>query len=137
MKLNIEPLSSEDYDKILVGWWKDWGWEAPPRDFLPQNGEGGIMVYENETPICAGFLYNTNAKVGWVEWVISDKKYTKRKERKEALKMLLTHLTGLCESMGKKYVYALIKNPSLARVYKSLDYKKADSYNTEMIKTFN
>ena len=35
MKLNIKPLEESDYEQILVGWWKDWKWEAPVKDFLP------------------------------------------------------------------------------------------------------
>ena len=61
MKFNTTPLQHEDYDNILKGWWKDWGWEAPSRDFLPQDGQGGIMVWNGDTPVCAGFLYNTKS----------------------------------------------------------------------------
>ena len=35
MALNIKPLSDKDYDDILCGWWKDWKWTAPKKDFLP------------------------------------------------------------------------------------------------------
>eukprot|EP01050_Picozoa_sp_SAG11_P037920 SAG11_NODE_15206_length_585_cov_1.479424_2_plen_83_part_01 len=83
MKFNTTPLQHEDYDNILKGWWKDWGWEAPSRDFLPQDGQGGIMVWDGDTPVCAGFLYNTNSKVAWVDWIISNKEY--KESRKEAL----------------------------------------------------
>ena len=41
MQLNTKRLSYEDYDNILVGWWKDWNWTPPRRDFLPHNGERG------------------------------------------------------------------------------------------------
>ena len=52
MALNIKPLSDSDYDNILCGWWKDWKWTAPAKDFLP---DMGYMVYYNDEPICAGF----------------------------------------------------------------------------------
>ena len=35
MELNIQKLKDNDYEKLLVNWWKDWGWEAPPKNFLP------------------------------------------------------------------------------------------------------
>ena len=41
MEFNIRKLNSTDYDNILVEWWKDWGWDAPAKDFLPDDGEGG------------------------------------------------------------------------------------------------
>ena len=44
MIFNIKPLSSTDYDDILVNWWNDWGWTPPTKDFLPDNGKGGVMI---------------------------------------------------------------------------------------------
>ena len=59
MELYIRELNETDYDEILVGWWKDWGWKPPQRDFLPNDGKGGIIIYDDETPVCAGFMYIT------------------------------------------------------------------------------
>ena len=78
MKLNVKPLSYEDYDNILLKWWKEWDWTAPQRDFLPQEGKGGVMIWDEETPVCAGFIYTTNSKVAWIDWIISNKKYKAR-----------------------------------------------------------
>ena len=60
--MEVRKLNSEDYDSILVKWWKDWRWTAPPKDFLPNNGEGGFIVYDKGTPVCAGYMYVTNSK---------------------------------------------------------------------------
>ena len=117
MKFNIIPLKYEDYDNILVGWWKDWGWEAPMREFLPQDGEGGIIVYDGDTPVCAGFLYNTNSKVAWVDWIISNKQYRVKPNRKEAIELLIDSLTNMAKGMGKSFTYALIKHDGLIKTY--------------------
>ena len=132
--LIVRKLNSADYDSILVGWWKDWGWQAPSKDFLPENGEGGIIVFDNEEPICAGFMYITNSKVAWVDWIISSKTYNVKPNRKEAIRLLVSSLTQFCKSSGSKYAYALIKNKSLEKVYGSIGYAKGDSYTSEMIK---
>jgi hypothetical protein len=29
---------------------------APPKDYLPEDGRGGILVSKNGVPICAGFI---------------------------------------------------------------------------------
>ena len=63
MDFNIIKLNPSDYEEVLVNWWKDWGWTPPPKEFLPEDGEGGVMVLHNEQPICAGFVYFTNSKV--------------------------------------------------------------------------
>jgi hypothetical protein len=133
MKFNTTPLQHEDYDNILKGWWQDWGWVAPSRDFLPQDGQGGIMVWDGDTPVCAGFLYNTNSKVAWVDWIISNKDY--KESRKEALSILIQTLTSVAKNLDNKFAYALIKHNGLIGVYEQQGYTTGDSYNKEMIKT--
>jgi hypothetical protein len=134
MEFNIKPLGETDYEDILVGWWKDWKWTPPPKDFLPSDGKGGVMVLDNDIPVCAGFVYMTNSKVAWVDWIISNKEYKKKPQRKEALDLLITTLTNICKDTGNKYCYALIKNKSLIKTYETLGYTSADSYTQEMIK---
>ena len=134
MELYIRELNESDYDDILVGWWKQWKWEPPQRDFLPNDGKGGIIVYDKETPVCAGFMYLTNSKVAWVDWIISNKEYNKKPQRKDAIKLLVSSLTDICKKTGSKYSYALIKNQSLIGIYEELGYLKGDSYTAEMIK---
>ena len=131
MQLNTKRLSYEDYDNILVGWWKDWNWTPPRRDFLPHNGEGGLMVWDGDIPVCAGFIYSTNSKVAWIDWIISNKEY---KDRKEALNLLINQLTDVAKATDNKYGYALIKHPSLIKVYEGVGYVQGDSYTSEMIK---
>lgn len=132
--LKTRKLIESDYDEILVKWWKDWKWEPPARDFLPESGCGGIMVFVGDVPVCAGFMYITNSKVAWVDWIISSREYTKREERRAALKLLIESLTKFCKDTGNKYVYALIKNQSLIKVYKDAGYINGDTYTSEMIK---
>lgn len=132
MELTIRQLNENDYQDILVGWWKDWGWIAPEKDFLPDDGKGGYIVYDGDIPVCAGFIYVTNSRVAWVDWIISNKEY--REKRREAITMLIDALTNLSKMSGSKYAYALIKNDSLIKTYESLGYIKGDSYTSEMIK---
>jgi hypothetical protein len=130
----IHSLTESDYDNILTKWWADWGWEAPLKDFLPLDGTCGLIVYDNDTPVCAGFLYVTNSKVCWVDWIISNKDYRKKPQRTDALLFLIASLTEAASKTGAKFVYALIKNKPLIEKYKSLGYTEGDSYTKEMIK---
>ena len=134
MKLEVRLLNENDYDEILVKWWKDWKWEAPLKDFLPNNGTGGIIVFDGEEPVCAGFVYLTNSKAAWVDWIISSKTYKKRPNRKEAIRLLVASLTKMSEELGAKYLYALIKHKGLIKIYEDSGYIQGDSYSTEMIK---
>lgn len=132
--INIRHLNENDYDAILVGWWKEWGWDAPVRDFLPNNGTGGAIVFDGDTPICAGYLYMTNSKASWIDWIISSKTYTDREKRKFAISLLIEQLTSLSKDLGNKYAYALIKHQNLIKTYEEHGYIKGDSYQSEMIK---
>jgi hypothetical protein len=132
--LTIRTLNENDYDDILVGWWKDWGWDAPTRDFLPDNGRGGILVLDGDTPVCAGFMYITNSSVSWVDWIISNRNYREKPKRKEAIQLLVASLTEISKNSGSKYAYALIKSPNLIETYQAFGYNKADTYTSEMIK---
>jgi hypothetical protein len=133
-KLTIRPLTMDDYDAILVEWWKEWEWTPPTRAFLPVDGTGGVIVYDGDTPICAGFMYMTNSKVSWVDWIISSRKYTKKPMRQEAIMLLVSTLTEISKNLGNEYCYALIKNKSLIDTYKEIGYTKGDEYVGEMIK---
>jgi hypothetical protein len=48
-------------------------------------------VYDGDIPVCAGFIYVTNSRVAWVDWIISNKEYIEDK-RREAITMLIETL---------------------------------------------
>ena len=134
MQLNIIPLKETDYENILCGWWRDWRWSPPLKDFLPDNGKGGFIVYDGDIPVCAGFMYTTNSKAIWCDWIISNINYKDRVKRKEALELLIKTISNKAELLGMKYIYALIKNKPLIDTYKKVGFIAASSYNQEMIK---
>ena len=134
MALIIRPLNENDYDNTLVQWWRNWGWEPIDKEFLPEDGKGGLMVLDDEDPVCAGFMYATNSKVAWVDWIVSSDTYRKKPERSEAIKLLVETLTNICRNTGHKYSYALIKHPGLSELYEELGYVKGDKQVSEMIK---
>ena len=134
MALEVRKLVDSDYDDTLVKWWSDWSWEAPQKDFLPDNGTGGVIVMDGDEPICAGFIYVTNSSVAWVDWIVSSKTYRKKPQRKEAIDLLIETLTNVCRLNGTKYIYALIKHSGLIGTYEKFGYNKGDSYTNEMIK---
>jgi hypothetical protein len=133
MNLTARPLTHEDYDNILKGWWKDWGWEAPSRDFLPQDGAGGILVSDGEVPVCAGFLYNTNSKVALVEFIISNKEYRLKPNRGESIKKLIDSLISVAKNINKKYIFANNNNPSLVNHFIDKGFNVGAKNQTELV----
>jgi hypothetical protein len=131
--MTVRRLKEEDYE-ILKIWWRQWRWTPPVKEILPDNGTGGFIVYDGDTPVVAGFLYDTNSKIAWVEWVISNFDYRDKEGRKEAIEMLLIYLSGLAKAKGKSVCYSLLKNKSLIEAYKNVGYQASTTGYTEMIK---
>ena len=132
--MDVRYLKEDDYDTILKGWWEQWRWTAPNRDMLPQNGAGGIMVSKDGQDICAGFVYFTNSKTAWIEYIISNPNYKSRADRKEALNMLINVLSVYVEQEGYKYIYTSLKNKHLIDRYAECGFLSGDKNCQEMIK---
>ena len=109
MKLNIRKLTEDDW-VVLKQWWDAWPeWDAPPKDFLPENGTGGLMVESEGEPIVAGFMYITNSKGVLLEWIISNPKY-REEDRNDAINLLLIGVENLCKDLGYKYIFSIGRN---------------------------
>ena len=133
MEFNIRKLNSTDYDSVLVGWWKDWGWEPPAKDFLPDNGEGGLIVLDGDVPVCAGFIYITNSKVAWVNWIISDKSFENKENRNKAIEVLLKKLVSMAVKNKNSYVFASNNNLSLIQRFVNIGFTIGCENTTEII----
>ena len=131
MEFNIRQLEPTDYDTLLVKWWDAWGFKPPPRDFLPDSGTGGLLISNNETPVCAGFIYMTNSKISWINWIISNKEY-KNKNRNSAIKTLLKQLIDTAINSDAYYVFASNNNKFLINKFTDLGFVKG-SKSTELI----
>lgn len=133
MNLNIQALTETDYDSILVNWWNDWKFTPPPKDFLPNNGMGGYMVYDDKIPVCAGFMYLTNSKIVWCDWIISNFKYKNKKNRKEAITFLIKTITEIAKITDKKYVFANNTNKFLINIFKENGFNVGSKTQTELV----
>ena len=136
MELEIRSLLDTDYQEILVSWWEQWNWVAPEKDFLPDDGKGGMIVFDGDTPICAGFIYVTNSKVAWVDWIVSNKEYRIKGKRKEAIKILIESLTNVCKNIGSKYVFSNNNNRFLINYFVESGYIIGCKNSVELIKKF-
>lgn len=130
---NTRLLEETDYPQ-LVEWWKFWRFPAPLQEMLPENGTCGIMLSKDGINICAGFIYFTNSKMCWIEFIVSNPNY-KEKDRKEAITQLINSLCELAGSYGFKVAYTNLKNESLINHFTECQFVKGTSNTTEMIKS--
>ena len=126
-------LKKSDWD-TLVEWWNWWpGWTAPSKDFLPENGTGGIMIEKDNIPIVAGFIYATNSKGVLLEWIVSNPKY-KQKDRKQAIELLIKEAEELTKKLGYKYMFTIGRSKSLIETHKKLGWFVDDKPSHEITK---
>jgi hypothetical protein len=130
--MDVRLITEDDYENILKPWWKFWRFKGPAFDMLPING--GIMLSEDGVDICAGFVYLTNSKTAWVEWIVSNPDVKDRDKRKHYLLTLINTLTKVAQEKGNKYIYTSLKNQSLINLYKEAGYQKGSKDCQEMIK---
>ena len=136
MELNIRRLTESDW-VILNNWWDAWPeWISPPKEFLPDNGKGGLMVEKNGQPVIAGFLYITNSKAVLLEWIVSDPNY-RDDDRKDALELLITGAENVCKDLGYKYMFSIGRNKQLMETHKKLGWHVDKKPSHELVKILN
>lgn len=134
MKLNVRELRESDWE-TLTNFWKSWPeWKTPPtKELLPLNGCGGVMICKGEEPVMAGFLYLTNSKVAWLEWIVSNPDY-REDDRKEALELLINTLENVAISQGYEIILSIGRNKGLIETHKKLGYTVDDNPSYEITK---
>ena len=135
MELSIRKLEESDWETLVDMWngWDDWKGNNPTKDFLPENGTGGYIVEKNGKAVVAGFLYTTNSKTCWIEWVVSDKKY-RGKDRKQAIAMLIQGMESVAKASGYSIVFSIGRNKGLIESFKDLGYNVDKNSSHEIIK---
>lgn len=91
-----------DY-KTLCDWWSAWpNWTPIHADCLPSTGL--VVCDSTDEALCAGFIYQTDSSIAWLEWLISDPKLPKP-FRASALDFLLNELKLEAKRLGFKQIF--------------------------------
>ena len=131
--MNIRKLEESDY-KTLEKWWKAWDWPPIEKDFLPENGTGGLIVQaKDKTPIVAGFLYMTNSKAVLLEWIISNPEY-READRDAAITALIMGAEAVVKNAGNKYMFTIGRNKKLINKHKELGWNVDEKPSYEIVK---
>jgi hypothetical protein len=132
MELQVRSLQESDWE-TMQAWWEAWGWPEVTKDLMPLDGLGGLMIEKNGVAIASGFLYLTNSKVAWTEWIVSDPEY-RQEDRAKALSMLVSGLENIAVSAGYKIILSVGRNKGLLNIHKELGYTVDDSPSYEISK---
>ena len=132
--MNTRKLKNSDWD-TLKQWWDAWPeWPTPPKQFLPENGTGGLMVEKDGNPIASGFVYlSSNSKMGFIDWIISNPSY-RSDDRDEAIKILITDLEKIAKESGHICVFSFTQHEKLIEKHKQLGWGVNETLSHELIK---
>ena len=101
-------LTEDDYT-IVCGMMSGWGMAALHRRMLSENG---IIVSKNGVDVCSGWLYQSDSKIAWIEWVVMNKKASKEL-RVGALDFLYDTLFNRARELGFEVVMSVANHNSL------------------------
>lgn len=132
MELTVRALQESDWD-TLQEWWAKWNWPIVAKDMLPLNGCGGLMICKDNQLIAAGFLYLSNSKVAWLDWIISNPEY-KESDRKAALILLIDSLEEVAKQQNYSIIISIARNKSLINIHRGLGYTIDENPSYEISK---
>ena len=124
-----QAYTEEDYD-TLFRWWTMHGWTPPEPKFLPKNG---LVVHFEGEALCAGFIYKTDSKICWMEWIVADP-VSDNHVRSEGLDILLRELNSLAGNEGYQAVFTSSDTPAVVERYKKAGFAVTDTGVSQMLR---
>ena len=110
--ITIRPIEEEDY-KFINKWWVDATGKNPPkRNLLPENGLHGLMACKDNSPVMCVYLYLTNSKMGYCDYMIGDPEY-REEDRQDILLRLMTSSIKTANNLGYEDFWFLTKEKGL------------------------
>lgn len=103
-----------DVYEELVTWWRFWKFPAPDMDMLPTNM---IVSYDEGKPVCAGFIYGSDSKIAWLEWIVASPGAGKE-IRSQGIEIVLQGSKIAANCLGFAVLFTSCKNPSLVHKLK-------------------
>tara|TARA_R100001530_G_scaffold13858_3_gene12692 strand:+ start:1028 stop:1495 length:468 start_codon:yes stop_codon:yes gene_type:complete len=119
----------KDYP-YLVNWWKQHEFGIVPKKCLPPDG---IIIEENNIPVCAGGLYRcVDSNFSVMEWIVADKT-ANIKSIHRGLNLCITEIFKLAKKYNMELIYSMTANTSLHKRYTKYHNMKLVENN---VKTF-
>tara|TARA_R110002012_G_scaffold3317_2_gene15498 strand:- start:1824 stop:2246 length:423 start_codon:yes stop_codon:yes gene_type:complete len=122
--ITIRPIEEKDY-VFINSWWEQIKKAPPPRSLLPENGLHGLMACKDGIPIVCTYLYLTNSKFGYCDYMISDNSY-KGRDRFEIVLKLMDMSIGTAWKLGCEDFWFITKNKGMLKRCKALGVKVSE-----------
>jgi hypothetical protein len=124
--MDIKLFDYETDSAEVSKWGEKHSFPLPPKDILPATG---FMVNE----AACGFLYMTDSRIAWLEWIFSNPEKTKE-ERAEALDLLFQKLESHAKERGIAVIFTSCGSDGYSRVLGRNGFEETDKNVTQYIK---
>tara|TARA_R110002012_G_C11273878_1_gene569790 strand:+ start:72 stop:497 length:426 start_codon:yes stop_codon:yes gene_type:complete len=116
--IKIKPIVEQDYE-FINQWWDNIEKLPPPRQLLPENGLHGLIAYKQDKPIVCLYIYLTNSKFAYSDYMISDINY-KGKDRFNIILLLMQESIKKAFDLGFEDFWFMTKDKGMLRRCKTL-----------------
>lgn len=123
-------ITREDYNCILLDWWKAWDFPAPALEYLPV----GYIINNNGVDVYAGFLYYTGTQIAWMEFVVSNRNASPEL-KKGCLEKLIDVISTIAKNEGVKVLFTSTVDMAFCNSLKKNDFVIGDVGNIQLTKT--
>ena len=96
-----------------------------PPEYLPQHG----LLYSDTA---VGFLYMTDSKISWMEWIITNPEAPSA-DRNRALNEIVSGLIDTAQRNGSTVIFTSVEHEGLIGRYEEFGFMKTDRNMTNMI----
>lgn len=127
--LEFEVTDAVEYFDVMKSWWHLRDKPSPDIHFLPPTG---VMVWFGDLPLCAGFLFKTDANIAIINHLVSNPAIpgVKKWVRSEAIDFLIETLIEKAKEDGYNLITASSNVRRLNERYEKFEFEKSDENET-------
>lgn len=115
-----------------VEWWRAHEWPPVPKDALSQFG---MLAFEGELKIAAGWLYLTTSSMAWMEWLVTNPD-APLKSRVIGIEYIVGRLINEAKELKASSIFVSLKSKGLIKLHKKYGFEVGDSGMTNMVYKF-
>lgn len=128
--LTWRKATVKDYDNVLSQWWKDWDWPIVPTLGMLSDG---YIVSKDGIDIYAGFIFYTGTTIGWIEFIVSNKKTTPEQKR-GGFEKLIDVISVIAKDKGVSILFTSTNDKPFINSLKKTGFDKGDEGVTQLTK---
>ena len=125
----IREFTEVDHAQV-AGWWLAHKWPVIPLPSLPKNGL--IVVGDDGREVCAGFIYQTDSDIAWLEFIVSNPECSMR-VRAKSLDTLIAGLKARAQELGHRCFFTSLSSKGLMKLYEKHGFQRTDTKMTNFI----